>query len=155
MHGLYSLTVNLAGERPLAMTVDDLHRSDAASLRFLGYLVRRLEGLPILVVCTLRPFERTDSAAFDEIRADPLSVSLHPRPLSTDAAARLLNDRLGEQADEAFAAACHSTTGGTRCCSMSSGRSRWNASDPTPPTTPNSPGSAPSTTPLRLHAAIG
>jgi predicted ATPase len=34
LHGLYWLTANLAGERPLLLTVDDAHWADAASLRF-------------------------------------------------------------------------------------------------------------------------
>jgi predicted ATPase len=35
LHGLYWLTANLAARRPLLIAVDDLHRADLASLRFL------------------------------------------------------------------------------------------------------------------------
>ena len=44
-----------AGDRTaVVFAVDDLHWCDRASLRFLAYLVRRLEGLPVLVLASLR-----------------------------------------------------------------------------------------------------
>ena len=55
LHGLYWLAANLTEEGPLALVVDDLHWCDRASLRFLAYLARRLEGLPVLVAASLRP----------------------------------------------------------------------------------------------------
>src|SRR5262245_13725512 len=55
LHGLYWMVVNLSADGPLLIAIDDLHWSDRASLRFLGYLARRLEGLPVLVVAGLRP----------------------------------------------------------------------------------------------------
>ena len=57
LHGLYWVCVNLAGERPLAVVVDDIHWADSPSLRFLAYLARRLEGLPVLLAATLRTGE--------------------------------------------------------------------------------------------------
>ena len=57
VHGLFWLTANLAGRRPLMLAVDDLHWADKPSLRWLSYLIRRLEGLPLLVVACLRPAE--------------------------------------------------------------------------------------------------
>lgn len=53
-HGLYWLTANLADEGPLVLAVDDAHWADLASLRFLGHLLRRIEGLPALVVLASR-----------------------------------------------------------------------------------------------------
>ena len=50
LHGLYWLTVNLADAGPLVLTVDDAHWADPPSLRFLGYLSRRLDGMPVLLV---------------------------------------------------------------------------------------------------------
>ena len=38
--------------------VDDLQWCDEPSLRWLCYLVRRLDGLRVTVLCGVRPFER-------------------------------------------------------------------------------------------------
>jgi hypothetical protein len=46
LHGLYWLTANLAERAPLLLAVDDAHWADEASLRFLVYLLRRIEALP-------------------------------------------------------------------------------------------------------------
>jgi DNA-binding CsgD family transcriptional regulator len=112
LDGLYWLTVNLGASGPLVIAVDDLHWCDAPSLRFLAYLVRRLEGLSVLVIAALRPSERTESASLDAITSDPLTISISPAPLSGRATSRLVSERLGEKPDEAFSAACHTATGG-------------------------------------------
>ncbi|HWF73311.1 MAG TPA: ATP-binding protein, partial [Solirubrobacteraceae bacterium] len=43
---------------PLLVAVDDLHWADLDSLRLLAFLVRHLEGLPVAVIGTLRPWPR-------------------------------------------------------------------------------------------------
>src|SRR5215207_4460445 len=48
LHGLFWLAANLAAHGPLLLSVDDVHWADAPSLRWLGYLARRLDGLPVL-----------------------------------------------------------------------------------------------------------
>ncbi len=112
LHGLYWLAVNLAGEAPLVITVDDAQWCDLASLRFLAYLVRRLEGLPVLVVMTVRTGEEgPDDSLLAELALDPSVTVLRPRPLSTDAAATLVEAFLGEGADS-FVRACHRMTSG-------------------------------------------
>ena len=50
LHGLYWLTAALAEQRPLLLAVDDAHWSDAASLQYLGFLLPRLEEIPVLLV---------------------------------------------------------------------------------------------------------
>lgn len=113
MHGLYWLTVNLSDSGPLLLAIDDLHWCDRASLRFLAYLVRRLAGLPLLVLATLRPAQPgVDAALIGEIAGDPLTVAIRPRPLSTDATSVLVRERLGQEAVLGFSSACHSATGG-------------------------------------------
>jgi DNA-binding SARP family transcriptional activator len=112
LHGLYWLTVNLASEAPLLLTVDDAQWCDPASLRFLGYLVRRLEAVPVLVVVTLRTGEAApDDVVLGELGLDASVTVLRPRPLSAEGAAVVVRERLGEAADP-FVAACHSTTSG-------------------------------------------
>ena len=113
LHALYWLTVTLAADRPLAIAVDDLHWCDEPSLRFLNYLLRRLDGLGVAVLCTVRTRERRARGALvREIVGDPVAVAIRPRPLSQHATTRLLSDGLGEPAEEAFSAACHTATGG-------------------------------------------
>ncbi len=113
LHGLYWLTVNLSAESPLLLAVDDLHWCDRPSLRFLLYLARRLEGLPALVAGSLRPDEPgADAALLGELASDPSTVFLYPGALSKGAVTEVVRSRLGPEADEAFAAACHDATGG-------------------------------------------
>src|SRR5262249_31909229 len=55
VHGLYWLAANVALQRPTLLAIDDLHWADTPSLRWLLYLTRRLEGVPLLVVAGGRP----------------------------------------------------------------------------------------------------
>ena len=67
----------------------------------------------MLVVGGLRPSEPgADLTLLAELAGDPLAASLHPRPLTREAVAALVRHRLGEDVEEPFAAACHTSTGG-------------------------------------------
>src|SRR4029079_7531445 len=55
LHSLYWLTVNLADDTPLLISVDDCQWADLDSLRFLSYLAQRLEGLSVAMVLAARP----------------------------------------------------------------------------------------------------
>src|SRR5688572_5290981 len=57
LHGLFWLTANLTARRPVLLALDDLHWCDPSSLRWLAYLLPRLEGLHLLIVVGLRPSE--------------------------------------------------------------------------------------------------
>jgi predicted negative regulator of RcsB-dependent stress response len=112
LHGLYWLTVNLATEGPLLIGVDDVHWCDSASLRYFAYLVNRLEGLPVLVVMTVRTGEEhPDDVLLAELALDPAATVLRPQPLSAEATRTLVRERLGEAADP-FVGACHRMTSG-------------------------------------------
>ncbi len=113
LHGLYWLTVNLAQRGPLLLLADDLHWADAASLRYLAYLGRRVEELPVLLLTGARP---STSAAQQELMealtGDAGSRRLAPATLSVTAVSALVRARLGDGAEEEFCRACHRATAG-------------------------------------------
>ena len=113
LHGLFWLMLNLAAERPLVLAIDDLHWCDRPSLRFLAYLTRRLDGLPVLLAVTLRTTEPgTDPALLSEIANDLATAAVRPGPLTDGATAALVHAALGAEAAPAFSAAVHGATGG-------------------------------------------
>lgn len=113
LHGLYWLTANLAERAPLLLAIDDAHWADEASLRFLIYLARRIEALPVLLVVARRPAEPgTDRGLLDALRADPLARVLHPAPLSEQAATQIVQAAFSPRAGARLCRACHGATGG-------------------------------------------
>jgi DNA-binding NarL/FixJ family response regulator len=113
LHGLYWLVLNLAGDDPLVLVIDDLHWADHPSLRFIAYLVHRLEGVGVLVVAGVRPNEPgADVEMLAELASDPLTATLHPGVLSTDAVRALVAERLDGEVADTFVTACHAATGG-------------------------------------------
>ena len=111
LHGLYWLTVNLAESRPLALAVDDVQWSDAPSLRWLAYLARRLEGVPVCAFATLRPVE-DEHPLLSELLSDPATTIVRPSTLGAPSVAELVQQELGTDAEEAFCLTCHHATGG-------------------------------------------
>jgi DNA-binding CsgD family transcriptional regulator len=103
LYGLYWLAADLAERTPMILAVDDLHWLDEESGRFVSYLVRRLEGVPLLVIATARPDEpgavRTPLTAFAGA-----GLVVRPAPLSVEAVAALVPGRPAE--------AVHAATGG-------------------------------------------
>jgi DNA-binding CsgD family transcriptional regulator len=113
LHGLYWLCANLARGSALLLCVDDAHWADQASLRFLHYLGRRLEELPIAVVAAARPAEsHEESPLLAAITADQSAEVLVLAPLSERAVAELVRLGLGAEVESVFARACHEVTGG-------------------------------------------
>ena len=113
LHGLYWLAANLAARHPTAIVVDDLHWADAPTLRWLTYLARRLEGLPLLVVLGLRPPEQSvETDLLTELIADPTALVIRPNALSVSAVASMAREEFGVEPEDAFVVACHAATGG-------------------------------------------
>jgi DNA-binding CsgD family transcriptional regulator len=112
-HGLYWLTVNAAARSPLLIAVDDVHWADAASLRVLLFLSRRLEGVPALLVLAARAGDAgAGTSVLAQLAAQPLTRALRPAALSEAAVGTLIERGLGSP-DQSFVSACHSATGGT------------------------------------------
>ncbi|MGY1740020.1 MULTISPECIES: BTAD domain-containing putative transcriptional regulator [unclassified Blastococcus] len=113
LHGLYWLAVELSAAGPLVLAVDDLQWCDPASLRALAYLVRHMDAVPVLVAATVRTGDPTgDDELLAELALDPAAVVLRPAPLSAEAVARLVEQRLAQPVSPLFARACERTTAG-------------------------------------------
>jgi DNA-binding CsgD family transcriptional regulator len=114
LHGLYWLASNVAFEQPTLLAIDDLHWADAPSLRWLLYLTRRLEGVPLLVAAGTRPpeGEGRDPTLVAELIAAPEVAAIRPKPLGRASIAVLARELHGLAPDEAFCAALETATGG-------------------------------------------
>ncbi|MGW0519050.1 ATP-binding protein [Crossiella sp. NPDC003009] len=113
LHGLYWLLAGFADHGPFLVVVDDVHWADLSSLRWLAYLARRLDGLPVGLLLAVREGETpADPRAVEEILASPLCQVLRPEPLSAVAVADLARAELGGPVAAEFAAACLDSTGG-------------------------------------------
>jgi DNA-binding CsgD family transcriptional regulator len=112
LHGLYWLTVNLARRRPLVIVVDDAHWCDQPSLRFLLYLVRRIEGLAVAILLAARAGDPSaETELLGQLASDEATRVLEPGALSVAGVAELVRVSLGGS-DERFVLACHDATGG-------------------------------------------
>ncbi|MFJ4183895.1 LuxR C-terminal-related transcriptional regulator [Kitasatospora sp. NPDC089509] len=75
-HDLLAELAREARRQPVLLAVDDLHEADEPSKRWIGYLARRLAGLPVLVVLTagtggsVGPLPEATGSA---LQLDPLS----------------------------------------------------------------------------------
>src|SRR5580693_2968217 len=109
LHGLYWLAADLAQHAPLLLAVDDLHWADRPSQRFVAHLAARLDGLPVLLVLTVRePRSGTaqDKAMIAGLAEEAGVIVLRPGALGPGACAALLRGALGREPSAAFLAAC-------------------------------------------------
>jgi DNA-binding CsgD family transcriptional regulator len=112
LHGLYWLCANLAAVRPLLLAVDDVRWADEASVAFLGFLGRRLDGLRIVLMVATGPVDPGSDPLAAQLLSDAAAIHLWPRELSVPATAELVRGWLGGGADDEFCRACHRVTHG-------------------------------------------
>jgi len=113
LHGLYWLCANLAAVGPLCLVVDDAHWADAASLRYLAFLLTRLEELDAALVLATRPREAgTDAGLLAMLTTDPAAEVIRLPPLTRAAVAQLVESELGGAPDPVFIDACLRATRG-------------------------------------------
>ncbi|MFF8412774.1 ATP-binding protein [Streptomyces omiyaensis] len=100
--GLDWVLTHLAVRRaPLVVVLDDAHWADPESLGWLASFAPRAEDLPMLLVVAYRPDELPDEGAeFAGHRSGQRPLGL--APLTPEAVARLVRDRIGAHADDAF-----------------------------------------------------
>src|SRR5262249_60522470 len=99
LHGLYWLCANVAAQRPLCLLVDDAHWADAPSLRFLAFLIPRLEELHAALVVASRPHEAgaAQQDLLAAVTADSSAEVVRLAPLTRSAVEQFLCDRLGAE----------------------------------------------------------
>ncbi|WP_404961828.1 LuxR C-terminal-related transcriptional regulator [Streptomyces sp. 147326] len=87
-HRLLDLLARTAATRPVLLAVDDLHCADPVSRRWIGYLARRIAGLPVLVLAT-------ECREHSDVTWLPRTTGVcHPLPpLGQDAVTRLARER--------------------------------------------------------------
>jgi DNA-binding NarL/FixJ family response regulator len=112
LHGLYWVTAALADRTPLLLAVDDTHLADAGSLEYLGFLLPRLEELPVFLLIAARSDAPDASEKLRQILTDTGVRNLTLGPLSTEATATLLAQELDTVPEATFAATCHEVSGG-------------------------------------------
>ncbi|MEV5973092.1 AAA family ATPase [Streptomyces sp. NPDC051921] len=110
--GLDWVLTHLAVRRaPLVVVLDDAHWADPESLGWLSAFSPRAEELPMLLVVAYRPDELPESGAeFTGRRSGQRPLGLEP--LTSTAIARLVRDRVGAHADDAFCRECWAVTSG-------------------------------------------
>lgn len=114
LHGLYWLCANLASARPLCVVVDDAHWADAPSLRYLAFLLTRLQELKVALLVASRPREPgTDVDLLATVTTDPSAEVIRLPPLTRTAVAQLVESRLPGTPAADFVDACLRATRGT------------------------------------------
>ncbi|HEV8099250.1 MAG TPA: hypothetical protein VGP56_08875, partial [Gaiellaceae bacterium] len=88
--------------------------TDTPSLRWLCYLARRLEGLPLQVTVAMRPPEQgRDPELLTELLTDPVATQIRPEPLRIDSITALVRRRYPDEEPEvAFCEAVEAATRG-------------------------------------------
>jgi class 3 adenylate cyclase len=95
-HAWRRLVALLAEERPLVIGVDDAHCADDGLLDLLEEAVFRVQAAPLLLLCTSRP--ELGERRPDFGRTTPNVTQIELRPLKPDAATRLVELLLPEEA---------------------------------------------------------
>ena len=113
MNRFFRFCAELAGHGPLMLIVDDRRYFDPLSLRWLRFLQRRSDGLPVLLVVGGRcvdPGPRLSLLA--EITESWPCRRVWLEPLGESAIAELITARWGQAPDKAFLRACSTVSGG-------------------------------------------
>ena len=117
LQAVHRAITDIAGLRPVVITIDDVEHADAQSLACLLHTVRRSPNLPLAAVITLGadPYE-SDAHRLDELLHQPRSQHLSLRNLSPEAVGVLMGSLAGAAGDPGpepgLVAAVHEITRG-------------------------------------------
>jgi DNA-binding CsgD family transcriptional regulator len=113
LYGLFWMVVGLTETGPLVLSIDDAHWADAPSLRFVRYLARRFDGVPVTVAMAARPNEPGMQAeTLHSLNAALALEPIRPPLLSAAATATIVRDRVDGASSGPIEEACHEATGG-------------------------------------------
>ncbi|MEV5775519.1 AAA family ATPase [Streptomyces antimycoticus] len=113
LHGLYWLAANLMTQGPLVLVLDDVHWCDERSLRWIDFLLRRADELPLLVVLAQRTEEEPVApAALADILAQPRSSVIRLDPLTDFEVAEMARQVFAAPVAHAFAGRAAAVCGG-------------------------------------------
>lgn len=113
LHSLYWLLANMSERQPTVLILDDAQWADEPSLRFMNFIVSRLEGAAMAILFAARPVEAYDAGMLlSRLLGDPGCEVLRPATLSESAAAELLGERLGQPPEQRFRDAVQEAAGG-------------------------------------------
>jgi DNA-binding NarL/FixJ family response regulator len=113
LHGLYWLCANLSARRHMVIVVDNVQWADECSLRFLSYLTRRLEEVPlVLAVARNSEFPCRADDIFSAMSSAPLARMLRPGELNEAAVGELVTQVWERQPDAGFVRLVHKITEG-------------------------------------------
>ena len=110
-HALIAVCRRLAGERSLALLVDDAQWSDVSSLRWLMQLGRSVDDASMAIVVAARRAQGEQGELLSRIGGHAGSMRITPSPLSEASVGLLIERQLG-RVDSEFVSACRGVTGG-------------------------------------------
>ncbi|MFI9388717.1 AAA family ATPase [Kutzneria sp. NPDC052558] len=119
LHGLLMLLTAMSARRPVLLVVDDLQWGDQPSLRWLGYLAKRLGGVRATVVVTVREGDPLSERPLVRAVANGARTTLRPGPLSLASTRLMVAEEFGEPGEEEFVQACHEVSDGNPMFLMS------------------------------------
>ncbi|HKE64707.1 MAG TPA: AAA family ATPase [Micromonosporaceae bacterium] len=113
LHGLFWALANLAESHPMVVLVDDAQWADDASLRWVDYLARRVDDLPVALLLGWRSGERESAdRMLRELEAAIPMVVVEPVALTEAGVGTLVPLVFDGKPAPSFVTACHARTGG-------------------------------------------
>ncbi|TYB47632.1 AAA family ATPase [Nonomuraea sp. PA05] len=115
-HRLYeevlTLVERVAADRPLVVSIEDLHWADAATRELLGFLARNLTQPGVLLAITYRPQETSDGPLLSELARRSRTITLRLERLDRQGVGRQLAAILGAEPDVAAVRRVHERSDG-------------------------------------------
>jgi DNA-binding CsgD family transcriptional regulator len=114
MDRVWATIRDFAGQRALVLGIDDVHFADEQSMRFLHYLIQRVDDSGVVVILTERSsYERETAAPHATMLALPHCHLMRLEPLTASGIAEQMAGRFGAAPAAASVLSCVDLTGGS------------------------------------------